>query len=332
MPILKNWNNALPYDKPKALITGINGFVGSHLADLLVGEGHTVFGVALSDDVAHLSQCQAHVSLFYGDIRNSQFVESILSQVKPDYIYHLAGLAFVPAAEATPKSVFDVNVLGTLNLLEGVRSSGLKTRVLVVGSGEVYGHVPQKDLPIKETLSLAPSTFYGMTKACADLIAHQYALSFQMDVIRVRPFNHIGPRQSDQFACSSFARQIVEIERGLRKPVLSVGNLDTYRDFTDVRDVVRGYRIILEKAKSGSVYNVGSKKAQNIGDLIRILIKLSYIKKISLEQDASRMRNNDAPMLFSEISALKTELGWEPKIPIEQTLHDLLDYWRGLIK
>ena len=226
-------------DRSRVLITGVNGFVGGHLADLLVSEGYPVSGIVLTRDLSNLSGIESQISVFHGDIRDSKTVENILVEVKPDYLYHLAGSAFVPDSDANPRSVYEVNFLGTLTLLEAVRSTGLAPKILIVGSGEVYGHVPEEHLPVKEEYPLRPISPYGVTKACADLLAYQYATAYQMDVIRVRPFNHIGPRQSEQFVCSSFARQIVEIEKGIRKPVLNVGNLEARRDFTDVRDMVR---------------------------------------------------------------------------------------------
>ncbi len=325
---MKKSRDRLPKDKPKALITGINGFVGSHLADLLVSEGYPVSGIAVTRDLKNLSHVEQKISIAYGDVRSAKDVENILAEVKPDCIYHLAGSSFVPEAEADPRIVYDVNVLGTLNLLEAVRSTHLNAKILIVGSGEVYGPVPEAALPVNEEYPLKPTSPYGVTKACTDLLAYQYATAYQMNVIRVRSFNHIGPRQSEQFVCSSFAKQIVEIEKGIRKPILNVGNLEARRDFTDVRDVVRAYRIILENSKGGDVYNVGSGKAWRIGDLLKTLIADSTVKEIELQQQKVRIRSNDIPLMLCDASKLEKELGWKPMISIEQTLQDLLGYWR----
>ena len=314
--------------KPTVLITGINGFVGSHLADLLVSEGYQVSGIALTRNLRHLAHVEQQISIAYGDVRNAKEVQNILAEVKPDYIYHLAGSSFVPDAEADPKTVYDVNVLGTLNLLEAARSTHLSATILIVGSGEVYGHVPETALPVNEEYPLKPTSPYGVTKACADLLAYQYATAYQMDVIRVRPFNHIGPRQSEQFVCSSFAKQIVEIEQGIRKPILNVGNLEARRDFTDVRDVVRAYRTLLEEVKGGEVYNIGSNKAWRIGEIVGMLIGASRVKGIALEQQSLRVRPNDIPIMRCDASKAEKAIGWRPEIPIEQTLQDLLNYWR----
>ena len=321
----------LPNGKPKVLITGINGFVGSHLADLLVSEGYPVSGIALTRDLRHLSHVEQQISIAYGDVRNAKEVGDILAEVKPDCVYHLAGSSFVPDAEADPKSVYDVNVLGTLNVLEAARLTHLSAKVLIVGSGEVYGHVPEAALPVNEDYPLKPISPYGVTKACVDMVAYQYATAYKMHVIRVRPFNHIGPRQAEQFVCSSFAKQIVEIEKGIRKPILNVGNLEARRDFTDVRDVVRAYRTLLEKAKGGEVYNIGSNKAWRIGDIVGILIGASRVKGIALEQQSLRVRPNDLPIMHCDASKVEKAIGWRPEIPIERTLQDLLNYWRDTI-
>ena len=321
----------MPSTKPKALVTGINGFVGSHLADLLIAKGYEVSGFTFSRDVSNLKHIESQVSMFYGDIRDAETIESVISQVEPDFLYHLAGSAFVPDADANPKFVFEVNAMGTLNLLEAIRRLQIKIRVLVVCTGEVYGQVPEENLPVSETQPMMPASFYGMTKACADLIAQQYAITFQMDVIRARPYNHIGPRQSEQFVCSSFAKQIVEIEKGCREPVLHVGNLQARRDFTDVRDIVRGYCTILVGARSGAVYNIGSGRAWKIEELVKILVSKSVVKTIKLKQDPSRMRANDLPVMLAETSSLKRDLNWKLEISIEQSLQDLLEYWRDKI-
>lgn len=319
------------HDKPKVLITGINGFVGSHLTDLLVSEGYAVSGIALTGDLSNLSHVHQQLSVAYADLRKAREVADILAEVKPDHICHLAGVAFVPDAEADPKFVYDINVLGTLNLLEAARTTHPSAKLLIVGSGEVYGHVPEAALPVNEEYPLQPTSLYGVTKACADMMAYQYATAYKMHVIRVRPFNHIGPRQSEQFVCSSFAKQIVEIEQGIRKPLLYVGNLEARRDFTDVRDVVRAYSTLLEKADGGEVYNIGSNKAWRIGEIVGMLIGASRVKGIALEQQSLRLRSNDLPVMRCDASKAEKAIGWRPDIPIERTLQDLLNYWRDTI-
>ena len=319
------------HDSPKVLITGITGFVGSHLADLLVSEGYAVSGIALTGDPRTLSHVHQQTSLACGDIRNAKEIADILAEVKPDHIYHLAGVAFVPDAEADPKIIYDINVLGTLNLLEAARTTRPSAKILIVGSGEVYGHVPEAALPVNEEHPLQPTNLYGVTKACVDMMAYQYATAYKMHVIRVRPFNHIGPRQSEQFVCSNFAKQIVEIEQGIRAPILHVGNLEARRDFTDARDVVRAYRTLLEKAKSGEVYNIGSNRAWEIGEIVSMLIGASRFKGIVLERQSLRVRPNDIPNMRCDASKADKAIRWRPEIPIERTLQDLLNYWRDTI-
>lgn len=316
---------------PKVLITGITGFVGSHLTDLLVSEGYQVSGIALTSDLRNLSHIHQELSVAYADLRNAKEVADILAEVKPDYIYHLAGVAFVPDAEAHPQIVYDINVLGTLNLLEAARTTRPSAKILIVGSGEVYGHVPEVALPVTEEYPLQPTNVYGVTKACVDMMAYQYATAYQMPVIRVRPFNHIGPRQSAQFVCSSFAKQIVEIEQGIRPPVLHVGNLEARRDFTDVRDVVRAYRMLLEKGDGGEVYNIGSNKVWKIGEIVGMLMGASRVKGIVLEQQSLRLRPNDISVMRCDASKAEKAIGWRPDIPIERTLQDLLNDWRETI-
>lgn len=319
------------HDNPKVLITGITGFVGSHLTDLLVSDGYQVSGIALTSDPRNLLHVHRRLSVACADLRNAGEVADVLAAVKPDYIYHLAGLSFVPDAEVDPKIVYDVNVLGTLNLLEAARSTHLNAKILIVGSGEVYGSVPEAALPVNEEYPLKPTSLYGVTKACADLLAYQYATAYHMDVIRVRPFNHIGPRQSEKFVCSSVAKQIVEIEQGIRTPMLHVGNLEARRDFTDVRDVVRAYRTVLERAHGGEVYNIGSNTAWKIGEIVGMLIDASRVKGIELEQQSRRIRPNDIPVMRCDASKVEQAIGWRPDIPIEQTLLDLLNDWRDTI-
>lgn len=329
---MKESEGGLQTAKPKALITGINGFVGSHLAELLVSEGYRVSGLALLPNLDRLEAVRSQVSVTSGDIRDKTLIEKVLSDTSPDYIYHLAGSAFLPDAEADPRLVYETNVFGTLNVLDGARSARLNAKTLIVGSGEVYGHVPEERLPVNEEVPLNPVSPYGVTKACADLLAYQYATTYRMDVIRARPFNHIGPRQSEQFVCSSFAKQIAEIEFGIRPPFIYVGNLEVKRDFTDVRDVARAYRIILENGRRGEVYNVGRNRSWRIGDLLALLLQESNVKEIRLERRENLTRPHDISVMLCDASKLERQWGWKPEIPIDQTIRDLLDYWREAVR
>ena len=319
-------------DKPKAFITGVSGFVASHLVDLLASQDYRISGIDSAVGLVPLSEACSAVLVSAVDILDSFVLRKVLKDAEPDYVYHLAGSAFVPDAESDPNRVYEVNIFGTLNLLEAVRIVRPGARVLIVGSGEVYGAVPDANQPIREDFPLRPVTPYGVTKASADLLAYQYAAAHRLEVIRVRPFNHTGPRQSERFAHSGFAKQIAEIEKGLREPVLNVGNLDARRDFTDVRDVVRAYQMILERAQGGDVYNVGSGKAWRIGDLLKILIDRSTIREIKIQEQKARLRQNDIPVMLCDPAKLEKGLGWKPTISIEQTMQDLLEYWREKMK
>lgn len=315
-------------NRHRVFITGINGFVGSHLSDLLNSQDYIISGLAYSREIRNIAHLKETLDLHYGDIRDIALLGGIISKVQPDYIYHLAGQPFVPDAEKNILHTYEVNILGTLNLLEVVRISGLKPRILTVSSGEIYGVVPEHHLPVNEDYPLKPINPYAVTKACADLLTYQYSLSHQLDLIRVRPFTHIGPRQSERFVCSNFAKQIAEMELGLREPVLKVGNLDMKRDFTDVRDIVRAYQTILERAKGGDVYNVGSSKCWRIWDIVEILQKETTAKKFTIQQEQFRVRATDNPVMHCDFSKLQKQFSWKPEIPIVQTVRDLLGYWR----
>jgi GDP-4-dehydro-6-deoxy-D-mannose reductase len=314
--------------KKKTFITGINGFAGSHLAELLVSQGYLVSGLIFTSDTRAISRVESKLDLHHGDIGDYKRLRDILTEVGPDYIYHLAGQSSVSEAEKDIFRTYEINLLGTLNLLEAVRESGLTARILLVSSGEVYGAVPEERLPVSEDYPLHPLNAYASTKACAELLASQYAAGHGLEIVRVRPFNHIGPGQSDRFVCSSFAKQISEIEKGIRKPVLHVGNLDARRDFTDVRDVVRAYHAVLEGAQRGTVYNVGSHKAWKVGELLKILVGRSTVRRIEIQEQKARIRPNDIPVMLCDPTKLEKEFGWKPTFSIEQTLEDLLECWR----
>ncbi|MCG3210645.1 MAG: GDP-6-deoxy-D-mannose reductase [Anaerolineae bacterium] len=310
----------------RALITGITGFAGGHLAQILLDRGHEVFGVArdLGYSLNHLSQ---KVDPIIQDLQDARIVEELLTTIRPDAIYHLAGQAFVPTAWADPWDTFENNVRPQLYILQAIIKLNLKTRLLVVASNEVYGLVPPDELPVKEDTLMRPDNPYGVSKVAQDTLALQYHLSHDIDVLRVRAFNHIGPRQSPVFVSASFAKQIAEIEAGLRAPVIQVGNLEARRDFTDVVDVMRAYALLVEKGQSGEAYNVGTGRAYSIQYLLDVL--LSYTTTpIDIRPDPDRMRPSDVPVIYADNSKLKRQTGWEPTIPFEESLRRVLEYWR----
>jgi GDP-4-dehydro-6-deoxy-D-mannose reductase len=311
----------------KALITGITGFAGGHLAAHLLAQGETeVYGVA-HDRGYGLDHLGYPVPLVIADLRDPQVVEDLLRDVAPVYIYHLAAQAFVPTAWQAPWDTFENNVRPELNILQLMVREQLKARLLVVASNEVYGVVSRDRLPVDESVMLEPINPYGVSKVVQDLLARQYFLSHGVDVIRARAFNHLGPRQSPQFVAANFARQIAEAEAGLRRPVVRVGNLQALRDFTDVEDIVRAYALLMERGRSGEAYNIGSGQPQSIQNVLDTLLDMSSVE-VGVERDPARMRPSDTPVIYGNITKLKTDTGWAPRIPFEESIRRVLAYWR----
>ena len=315
----------------KALITGITGFVGSHLAEHLLSEGMEVFGAARwrsdKDNIAHLKD---KIKLVECDINDAFSVKQILLDIKPDRIYHLAGQSSVAASWNSPAETINTNVVGQINLLEAVRLLKLDTRVHIPGSSEEYGFVKEKDLPLVESSQLRPLSPYGVSKVAQDLLGYQYFKSHGLYIVRTRAFNHTGPRHAEIFVTSSFAKQAALIEKDLQDPVIRTGNLDARRDFSDVRDIVKGYGLALEKGEPGEVYNICSGKAVSIKSILDIILSFSS-KKITVETDPDRMRPSDIPVTRGDYSKFAAKTGWKPEVPLEKTLKDIFDYWMGRI-
>ncbi|MFH1249408.1 MAG: GDP-mannose 4,6-dehydratase [archaeon] len=314
----------------KSFITGISGFAGSHLTELLLKEGHEVTGfLRPRSDIDNIKHLQKDIMLLDGDILDPHSIELAINEAQPDYVFHLAGQSFVPQSWRAPANTMEINAVGTINLLEAIKKqTSKKIRVQIAGSSEEYGYVSPEEIPIKETNPLRPQSPYGVSKVAEDLLAVQYHRSYGIETIVTRGFNHEGPRRGKDFVTSTFARQIVEIERG-REPIIYVGNLNAKRDFTDVRDMVRGYLCAVEKGKAGEQYNLCSNKAHSIQEMLDIMLSYSNMKdKIEIKQDPKRMRPSDVPLLYGSYEKFKKETGWEPEIPLEKTLKDLLDYWR----
>ncbi|MFC2108307.1 GDP-mannose 4,6-dehydratase [Candidatus Bipolaricaulota bacterium] len=313
----------------KALITGIKGFAGSHLAELLLAQGYCVAGLDHALDVApSIEHIRDSLELCECDLRDSGRLNEVVSLTKPDEIYHLAAIAHVPTSYRDVRLTFDVNLNGSLSLFEAVRSADWDIKILYVGSASEYGDVREEEIPIDEDVLLRPVDPYSASKASADLLAYQYFRSFDMHIVRVRPFNHIGPRQSPEYVVSSFAKQIAEIDKSLKAPVMIVGNLEARRDFTDVRDMVRGYWFALQKGEPGEAYNICSGKAISIREVVNRLLKLSE-KEIKIEQDVKRLRPADIPLLLGDSAKFRETTGWRLDIRFEKTLKDTLDYWGG---
>jgi GDP-4-dehydro-6-deoxy-D-mannose reductase len=314
----------------RVLITGVTGFVGSHLVDFLAKTQPRaeVHGLrrwrSRTENIDHI---KTGLSLHDCDIRDATSVLEVMAEVKPDLIFHLAAQSFVPASWNAPEETLSTNLLGQLHLFEAMRRTGSKARVLIVGSSEEYGEVRADEVPIKETNPLRPLSPYAVSKVAQDMLGYQYFRSYGLDVVRTRAFNHEGPRRGSVFVTSNFCKQVAEIEKGLRPAVLHVGNLEAKRDFTDVRDVVRAYWLALEKCKAGEVYNIGSGRCWVIGDMLKLILSMTD-KVVEVKPDPKRMRPSDVPILLCDSGKFSRETGWKPEIPFEQTIRDLLQYWR----
>ncbi len=311
-------------------ITGIAGFVGQHLAAHLTAEGEEAAGLALPEG-RRPETLPAGVRVFEGDVCHEERVRALLKEVRPDRIVHLAARSSVADSLRDPWGTFAVNAGGTVSLLEAAAAAAPAARILVIGSAEAYGDVREEELPLTESRPLQPLTPYGISKAAAEQVALFYGRARRLHVVVARAFNHTGPGQEPTFVCSDFARQIARVEASRGRAALRVGDLTPRRDFSDVRDVVRAYRLLLEKGNPGEVYNVCSGKAWSIGEILDIL-RGQAGRPIAVEADPARGRSEDVPTLVGSFAKLEAATGWRPGIPLERTLKDLLDYWRGIVE
>ena len=308
----------------RVLITGADGFVAAHLIkELQRQDGISITGLGLKESPS----CTKTIDYLTLDITDYEAIKELIEEKKPDSVFHLAALPSVALSWDDPWSTYRVNVLGQVNLMEALRRLEIEASVHIACSSEEYGKVAPETMPITESLPFNPCSHYAVSKVAQEVLGLMYHQAFDWRVIVTRGFNHTGPGQAPDFVVSSFAHQIAEIEANLREPVIMVGNLEAQRDFLDVRDVVRAYRMIMEKGKPGSAYNVCSGQAHAISELLDILLEISGME-IRVEQDACRQRPSDIPLLLGDNAQLKRETGWEPEIPIEKTLADTLDYWR----
>jgi GDP-4-dehydro-6-deoxy-D-mannose reductase len=314
----------------RVLVTGIDGFVGSHAAEFLLARpGVEVHGTVIdASSVPNIEHMRGKLHLHTLNILDRDPVVELLSELNPDRVIHLAGQAFVPAAFSDPVSTFQVNILGGIHLLDGARllveKAARHPTVLIVSTGEVYGKVDR--LPITEEFPIAPNNPYAASKAAIDIVAQQYYESFGLPVIVARPFNHVGPRQSPVFVCSDFARQIARIAAGKQEKTIRVGNLQAKRDFTDVRDVVRAYWMLLEHSQGG-VYNVCSGNPVAVGDILNSLVEIAGTD-VNVVSESGRLRSYDVPVVYGSNEKLQSLTGWTPTIPLKQTLRDVFEYWR----
>lgn len=319
----------------RILVTGATGFVGGHLIEFLLK--HTQAQVYAAkrrrSDISPIeNKLNGKVHWVEMDVTDAHNVLSAIRSIRPTRIFHLAAQSFVPTSWQSPSETLMINAIGTVNVLEAVKSLELDTRIQIAGSSEEYGHVRPEELPITEQNPLRPLSPYGVSKVSADLSGQQYHRSFGLHVIITRAFNHTGPGRGEVFVESSFSKQIAAIEQRIQKPVMWVGNLDAMRDFSDVRDIVRAYWLTLDRGTPGEVYNICSGKALRIRELLETLLGLSTIKNIQVKRDPGRMRPSDVLVLLGDCSKFQRDTGWKPALSPERTWRDLLNYWRDRVK
>jgi len=323
----------------KVLITGITGFVGSHLADYILANFPEVQILGLArwrsptDNIRHVLD---KITLEFGDLSDLPSLKTVLSKEKPDVIFHLAAQSYVPFSFSSPIVTLNTNIIGTCHLLEAVKelkfSSEYDPIIHICSSSEVYGQVKENEVPIRESNPFRPSSPYAVSKVGEDMLAFQYWLSWKIKTIRTRMFTHTGPRRGEVFASSTFAKQIAAIEAGLAPPVVKVGNLDSVRTFLDARDAVKAYWMLVNKCPPGEVYNIGGVETMTVGDMLNKLLRLSKVKNITVEVDPSRLRPSDVTLQIPCIDKFVAATGWKPETKFDKTLENLLDYWRDYFK
>ncbi len=310
----------------RVLITGITGFTGRHLAEYALTQGAEVFGVALDKNFP------PGVTGHQGDLTQPGVAETLVADVQPDHVFHLAALVPASGVQVAPEKLFVVNGLGTLRVLEAVRGHAPAARTLVVSSAAVYGPVPAERQPITEDAPFNPVTAYAASKAMQDLLAGQYAAGHGLPVMRARTFNQTGAGEQPGLVCATLARQVAEIEAGHRAPEISLRYLFTQRDFTDVRDVVRAYWLILGRGVAGAVYNVCSGKPHSIGDVLHLLLEIAGLSGVHIIERERQLLPGDVALSLGDPTHLMMATGWQPLIPLERSLRDLLDEWRTRVK
>jgi GDP-4-dehydro-6-deoxy-D-mannose reductase len=316
----------------RALITGITGFAGSHLAEYLLVEHPDVkvYGTfrwrSRMDNVEHLYN-DKKIQLVEADLRDYSSMHRALEISRPDVIFHLAAQSFVPSSWSAPNDTIVTNVSGQTNLFEAIRILKLDPVVQIACSSEQYGLVLPDEVPIRETNPLRPLSPYAVSKVAQDYLGYQYFQSYGLKAVRTRGFNHTGPRRGHVFVTSNFCSQVAAIELGLQEPVIRVGNIEAIRDFTDVRDMVRAYWLAVTKATPGEVYNIATGKGISIRAMLDLVLSFSQVE-VKVEVDPDRLRPSDVEILIGDSSKFRADTGWEPRIPFDQTVSDLLDYWR----
>ena len=317
----------------RLLITGITGFVGSHMAEYALSRGALVFGSSRwrskTENVEHL---RSRITLIESDLRDLSSVRGLVESANPSHVIHLAAQSFVGASWQTPAETLSTNIIAQVNVLEAIRALRIEPRILAVGSSEEYGMVYEDELPIRETNPLRPLSPYAVSKVAQDLMGYQYFRSYGLPIVRSRAFNHTGPRRGDVFFESNLAKQVAGIEAGICEPVVHVGDLRPRRDFSDVRDIVRGYWLLLERGEPGDVYNLCSGRAWAIREVLDFLLAQSTVRGIKVKTDPARFRPSDVMVLEGDPSKIEKATGWRVEIPFERTLAELLDYWRERVR
>jgi GDP-mannose 4,6-dehydratase len=325
----------------RAVITGITGMVGSHLADYLIeNTDWEIYGLVRwndkMDNIEHLMPMinnKERIHLLNADINDLASLLSCFKEANPDYVFHLAAQSYPKTSFSAPLETLETNILGTAKVLEAIRVLGQDPVIHVCASSEVFGRVPKEFLPIHEDITFHPASPYAISKVGTDLVGRFYGEAYGMTVMTTRMFTHTGPRRGDVFAESTFAKQIAMIEAGLIPPVIKVGNLDSLRTWSDVRDAVSAYYLLVTKdPQAGEYYNIGGSYTCTIREMLDYLISISTTKDIKIEVDPDRLRPIDADLQIPDVSKFKKHTGWEPKIPFEKTMQDLLGYWRDQVK
>lgn len=308
----------------KVFITGATGFVGCYLIELLDSPEYTIYGTSFPE------RPEAE-NIFFMDVRSEEEIFGVIKENKPDWVFHLAAVSNVKHSWGKRKETLEINIVGTFNLFEAIRKFAPLARVLFVSSSDVYGVSSATGGALCEEEPTQAVNPYAYTKLCGEILSRFYAQIENMDIVIARSFPHTGPGQSPDFVCSDWASQIARIEKGLAEPVIKVGNISVQRDFLDVRDVVKAYALLMEKGKTGEVYNVCSGKSVLLEEILNILLSFSS-KAIEIQVDSQKLRKSDISLLFGDNRKIKQELSWEPEIPLKQSLFDLLEYWRGKVK
>ncbi len=316
----------------KSLIIGAAGFVGPYLMQHLKRDlGHEIAVTKMPHEQIKIAEMKKSDYQVYDlNILIPEEITELLFEIHPDYIFHLAAQSSVALSWKNPALTVDVNVKGGINVLEALRSLDYKPRMIMVGSGEEYGPVCYSDEGIREDSRINPVNIYAATKACQNMIGRIYAQAYGLEIMMVRAFNHIGPNQEPMFAVADFCKQAALIEAGKREAVILVGNLKAERDFTDVRDVVRAYALLVENGKAGETYNVGSGKTISLADILQLILDMS-VSDIRVEVDPNKLRPIDVPVIKADIGKMREVIDWEPVIKLEQTIAETLDYWRKKI-